>query len=290
MVPKLVNPLTLLVVIFAITVTFMFIPFFVMNEPVNDYRLTKNIKSDKRVAVCLSGQLRNYKEPFLTLVGNLFPYAQCQIFLCTDDEPSEKKAEVIHYMKPKAVQFGIPSEVEEQISRSCRLPNVARMFYRIYACNVLRKRYEEQHGFKYDFVVRCRPDIHLLQPISFQDLRDDMLYIPQLCSLCFVQDAYVGIQDQVAIGSGELMDIYANVFVSYLREACPRKGILSAELFLWDYLSSQKHCQISRIPLKWRIDAWTYNKNIGEVVRRFVSKEWYIHDWLIFPLKKLNLN
>jgi len=45
--------------------------------------------------------------------------------------------------------------------------NAAPMFYKIYACDLLRQNYEAAKGFRYDIVIRVRPDLFFGQEVQF---------------------------------------------------------------------------------------------------------------------------
>ncbi|MBF8726132.1 hypothetical protein [Pseudomonas putida] len=53
---------------------------------------------------------------------------------------------------------------------SLGLPNQAKMIYGIYKAHELAVLHEKKHGFRYDYVIRCRPDVALVNKLSFADL------------------------------------------------------------------------------------------------------------------------
>ena len=46
-------------------------------------------------------------------------------------------------------------------------PNTISMFEKIYKCNKLKSDYEKQFNFKYDIVIRMRPDIMIYSDFDF---------------------------------------------------------------------------------------------------------------------------
>ena len=82
------------------------------------------------------------------------------------------------------------------------------MFYSIYKANQLKCDFEKLNNFKYDRVIRFRGDIRmgtLFNNNMFPD--DDILYVPTIG-----QYAEDGINDQVAISSSPIMDLYADAY------------------------------------------------------------------------------
>lgn len=50
------------------------------------------------------------------------------------------------------------------------------LFYKIHKCNELKKDFEQQHNFKYDLVIRLRPDLSIGEVISPKINRDTIYY------------------------------------------------------------------------------------------------------------------
>jgi len=89
------------------------------------------------------------------------------------------------------------------------------MFYKIQACNNLRKDFAKENHIKYDYVIRLRTDIMLETPLDLKHNQNN-LFIPSYGD-------YGGINDQFAYGSEELMDIYSSIYdnmFNYLEEGC----------------------------------------------------------------------
>lgn len=53
---------------------------------------------------------------------------------------------------------------------SLGLPNQAKMIYGIYKAHELAVNHEKKNGFRYDYIIRCRPDVALVNKLSFADL------------------------------------------------------------------------------------------------------------------------
>jgi hypothetical protein len=79
-------------------------------------------------------------------------------------------------------------------------------FYGIYKCNELKRRYERDHGFRYDLVIRMRPDLRIPQqlPAKVLEERDTLWHTHP--------NAPIQVSDKLAISNSENMDYYASVW------------------------------------------------------------------------------
>jgi hypothetical protein len=83
------------------------------------------------------------------------------------------------------------------------------MFYSIYQSNLLKRNYEKLNKLKFDKVIRMRFD---------SNFENKILDLTQLNSdLCIPdeEDWCGGINDQFAVGSSELIDIYCDMYNSF---------------------------------------------------------------------------
>ena len=86
------------------------------------------------------------------------------------------------------------------------IPRFYSMCYKIKSCNELRKLYETTNSIKYDLVIRSRPDLFMNSfTLEGCDLQQNHWYIP----LC---ENYRGWNDQFALGNGEIMNNYCEVY------------------------------------------------------------------------------
>lgn len=90
-----------------------------------------------------------------------------------------------------------------------RTINQAKMFYKIQACDNLRRSYELETGIKYDAVIRIRPDLQIVIP----ELESYVFDAVNNSNRLYVHCADVkGTGDQFAIGSPEAMQAYASMW------------------------------------------------------------------------------
>lgn len=86
--------------------------------------------------------------------------------------------------------------------------NQCKMFYKIWACNLLKSRFEENGGFIYDLVIRVRPDL-MLGEFHLDEIRD---LIGDGRSVATSYALSGGFGDQFAVGSSYAINIYSEVW------------------------------------------------------------------------------
>lgn len=94
-----------------------------------------------------------------------------------------------------------------------RTINQLKMFYKIYACDAVRRQREIVEGFEYDAVIRIRPDLNL-RVENFQFYKNDCSLDKNKIYVSYVNADGVG--DQFAIGSSESMAAYSSVFCNLI--------------------------------------------------------------------------
>lgn len=192
---------------------------------------------DLKVALCISGQMRTYDYCFKNLKKHILDVLSPDVFIHTWEEVgnttknnskgSNKAKKVVTQRglmkkyKAKAVvvepfdkeyfnSLGgvkVPAELIrlEPIHYKGALP----MFYKIYQCNKLKEIEEAKYNFKYDVVIRIRPDILIMEPIPVQFLKEN--------GLLWHSDLWLNpaaqISDKFAFSSSHIMDYYSSVFI-----------------------------------------------------------------------------
>jgi hypothetical protein len=133
-----------------------------------------------KVALCLSGHLRKFESTFPTLQKYFLNKYDCDIFIHTWDKLGyqsrfkndsltssvENKLSAVNFLyKPTKIIVESTNYIEtlkqESASYAPHLLNepkpahhMASMFYKIFACNELRKHYQLENNVEYDWVVR----------------------------------------------------------------------------------------------------------------------------------------
>ena len=109
-------------------------------------------------------------------------------------------------------------ELNDYKYRSKRyLVNALGMYHKIFMVNQLKKEYEEENGFKYDIVIRCRPDfmyesllqIETLQLILNNENKDNFI-LKVLDKYAFNSLS----NDKFSLGTSKAMDIYCDLILN----------------------------------------------------------------------------
>ena len=102
------------------------------------------------------------------------------------------------------------------------------MFYGIEQAVKLKKEYEEENNFKYDYVIRMRSDLLFLQPPGeFEDYDQSKLHVFDVQpGPDWIQTGVkdYGILDIIAWGGSDVMDKYGTIYSNLQRiteEGCP---------------------------------------------------------------------
>lgn len=181
-----------------------------------------------RIAVCLSGQLRGWRESkhnqlwfwnscnreniqvdyfahtwnySMDRTGVSQPYVKRKV-----DE--EEFAEFVqHYDIKKAV---IDSKPQKEFYNNDHWMG---LFYSFGQSLLLKKQYELENNFKYDIVVKSRPDVAFnpKQSFSFPDLRQGMLFTTFGGPMPMEFEMY-NINDCVFLANNNTMDLLLNMF------------------------------------------------------------------------------
>jgi hypothetical protein len=174
-----------------------------------------------KIAVCISGQYRAYKQGYEYLKRNLLDHYDCDIFIHSwiNDEvyPHE---DVIKLYQPKRFLFERPftkelgyDEIFTNVPGAGWYPPTATisMFYSMFQ-SLLKKNEEALVTSHYDWVIRTRFDYALNREIPFGLVHTNKIYIPS-CRMTPLRDFG---NDQFAFGSDSIMTDYMSTYL-YLR-------------------------------------------------------------------------
>lgn len=234
------------------------------------YNDNNNIKN-KRIAICISGQIRDGYKECLSLF-NLFLKKKydSDIFCCFEDCDDKIKQDINTLISPKKIKFVQNYEENNKIS-----VGTMSMYNKIFLANELKKEYEIENNFTYDFVIRIRPDLIIKEylPDYIFDNMDDKIYFPFISNIF----GYFGYPDFLAIGNSRIMDIYSNIFL-YLKNEEIICNI--SETLLYNYLKIKKiKCEIINYPIQLYRFRYDNLGNIFESIKYIYSlKDRYIFD------------
>jgi len=159
---------------------------------------------------------------------------------------TNKKADFEPYLKlePKKIVIERWQDVEQTIKWAdeyftkkldCDQPILTMSITRkAYLCNKLKKEFEEEHGFKYDIVLKTRPDLiyvrDFIRPIAKSDGSPNLrlIYTP-------LNSSFDTISDITAYSSSESIDTYCDLFVN-LKEVYKTARGFNAHTLLQEHL------------------------------------------------------
>jgi hypothetical protein len=195
--------------------------------------------SSVRTALCLSGQPRCIERCIDSLKRRMIDPLKCDVFVhfwisswvppflsiarYNNNAHTWKRfcgdhaLRMLNILKP--VMFAVQPQVifdEAKYASQCTMANsrmqavsftnVLSMYYSIREANNLKCQYEDINNFKYDCVIRCRPDLEFHEPIDENLLLDlSKIYIPR-------ENGYGGYNDQFAFSSSANMDKYSECY------------------------------------------------------------------------------
>lgn len=170
-------------------------------------------RKNLRVAVCLSGELRTFKDTFESLRLHILSRLNCDIFISSWNDNSVNLQTIRKlyelYRPVKAVMENrvvFNSKTHPASFKTERDKNVISMFYKIKSCNDLKSQYERENNFKYDLVLRGRFDNLYKHTFDDNEIKDaNSLYLPLFGN-------FSGYSDQFAFSSSDNMNIYASLY------------------------------------------------------------------------------
>lgn len=209
-----------------------------------------------RVALLLSGEIRDTMNSLSILKKNFLDLYNPDIYISTwrntkeiqqskmfDTPPPDDSGYdmILKNYNPIAMDVesynrgyndrwkSLVKENESKLESNANLVSTISMWYKVMRVNNLKSDYEKTMGFKYDIVVKSRPDLKLETPVELKVPTQNTIYIPR------GWDWSGGINDLFAYGTSESMDLYTNVFSNFVEVANSMK-IINPERLLKQYL------------------------------------------------------
>jgi len=135
-----------------------------------------------------------------------------------------KESKIDKFLKYlKSAGFNLKSVAGRKcfISGGIMRDNCIALFYGLNKVNLMRKAYEESHGFKYDLVIRNRFDNIFFSDVDLSKyLEKDGVYVPlgyepEGGQYTAAQSGTGFINDLFAMGSPDVMDVHMSVYDNY---------------------------------------------------------------------------
>jgi hypothetical protein len=182
-----------------------------------------------RVAVCISGEMRTYLEVYNDFKKNLIEPFNSDVFISTWNESmyitSDGTKKKVNIERQKLIDLYNPVslnlfefkddffyeyegvKVPEELIRV--KPNAFKgnipQFFLMHDCNRLKSKYEKKSNFKYDVVIRVRPDLLIFKKPPLKKIDLSKINLKHI-----INDTWYS--DQFAISSSALMDSYTSIF------------------------------------------------------------------------------
>lgn len=171
-----------------------------------------------KVALLLSGQMRNADEVFPKFKTNLLDRYDIDVFISTWDSPNVYDSvklfnpiaiDIENYEAGFADRFkNIVKDDEWKLETNANLVSACSMWYKTMRVHSLLEDRNRWFG-EYDVVIKSRPDILIEEPIELIKPSDSTIYIPK------GWDWSEGIGDLMAYGSNKAMKDYCTLFYDF---------------------------------------------------------------------------
>ena len=224
-----------------------------------------------KIAILLSGQPR-FTEDLKLFLNNLKGYDQADWFVYLTNKNYEPQKDPVIVMHDEWIDFDpvwAKSVIEKNLPPNNFLKKFEisdahtkvwpqakpthhahsppeqyfKMFYNIFKTNQLRTDYETENNFKYDIVIRTRPDVGLLHEV---DLRN---YILSPNTIVMPHNRWFGwaeqSNDHLAFGCSDIMTMYSDI-VNRLKEYNDRGVIFHPETLLGHHLQTSNGAQLAK--------------------------------------------
>jgi len=196
-----------------------------------------------KVCILFSGYLRTFHINYpkiKSVIIDQFETVDIYFHITSDENETDqylnnitKNFEFIHTtIKPHVILY------EKNNNKYNKVSNLWSKYYKL---NSLKKQYEKENNFKYDLVIKLRPDMYIIQNNIEFNMKTDTIYIPSdskidLCKLTNINDKYIC--DVFAYGDSTSMDNYFDINI-HLNKLFQNYGYVS-ETLLYHYLQNEK--------------------------------------------------
>lgn len=209
----------------------------------------------------MSGLARTFSKCYQSYLDNIISQFDCDVFVYVSKDANSDDMNIMKSTK-KVVLEKDPILDERDLARykrGCKrysLQGILQQLWKIKMCNNLMMDYSKKNNVKYDWVIRCRPDLKILRKLDdLSRLDNNFLYVPAynrfidnwqgMYEKQFIFDYSDGcVSDQFGISSVETMSLYAQRYDD-LEKNCHSGGRLHPEGSL------QYHLQKNDVKIKF---------------------------------------
>lgn len=209
-----------------------------------------------RTAVCFSGELRSIDKclPLIqTNILNNLPEYDLFYFTWKDDRHIKKLQLFENHPNIKSIVledrkiFDLNIFTNKKIRGEVDLMGMLRQLYCLKRVNEIKNDYSSLHGVKYDWVIRIRPDIFIVDNTSFtidENMDGNKVYIPN-------HDNHHGYNDRFYVSSDQNMNVLCSR-IDDLMEYAEIGGILHYEKF-FKFVVDINGIDVERIDLRFNL-------------------------------------
>jgi len=161
----------------------------------------------KRIAVCFYGQVRFYEglNSLYSKWNDLFENFKIDFFISTWDDMDKEKI-TLNFRKTRFFDH-------DKITKGWEIGNTRKMAYLFSNAVRLKQEYELENNFKYDVVVKTRPDVVFNPKRTFHIPRlDDGVIFTTHGGIMEMEFNMYNIRDIVFLGNSYTMDLLINLY------------------------------------------------------------------------------
>lgn len=208
------------------------------------YQMTQP-STPKKVAICLSGLVRTYRETYQNFIDNLITpnkEHQIDVFISTwpielSNNSMERTRRLAWYgestppfpespidyndlqtkYRPAVIQIERPAVFTTDWyhdTPGVNIQSLMSMTYKIYACDLLRRQHELAFGFTYDAVIRARFDCLMPFPIVVDSYDLSVITAPNMMQRQIYPDRD-WLNDKFAIGNSHVVKTYSDWYLNF---------------------------------------------------------------------------
>lgn len=162
-----------------------------------------------RVAICISGNFREYKKTLHSITNLTSQFDVCDIFMTYDSsENTDDVTNVINMLKP----------VQTKQLNSPHICNNLNMWYKIKESYLLFENYSKQKNINYDLIFRTRYDMTYCTNYDLTKIKYEYntLYVPYTCEYnvtCRVgYTIFDLLRDDIFFGKPSTMKLFMNFY------------------------------------------------------------------------------
>lgn len=199
-----------------------------------------------KLALLIAGYLRSFENNIENIISSIVQENDCDIYIHITENKSDKDSD--KYLNKKISLDLIKQRLNIKtmiisdnfhFSEIDKINNTMNQNYKFYWLNEERKHIEKIENINYDVIMKIRPDVYLNEPITFEKIEKNQIYIPidskiDIKKLNNIHEPYIC--DIIAYGIPESMNQYFDYYLD-LKKLIRNYGTVN-ETLLYYYLNN----------------------------------------------------